>query len=59
MLGHASITTTQVYTHIADQQLRDVHKAFHWEEEKILTNHCLADKLGLLTKVGNFYFKLP
>ncbi|MBI4778872.1 tyrosine-type recombinase/integrase, partial [Candidatus Falkowbacteria bacterium] len=29
MLGHASITTTQVYTHITDQQLRDVHKAFH------------------------------
>jgi len=29
MLGHASITTTQVYTHVTDQQLRDVHKAFH------------------------------
>ena len=29
MLGHASITTTQVYTHITDQQLRDVYKAFH------------------------------
>ncbi len=29
MLGHASITTTQIYTHITDQQLRDVHKAFH------------------------------
>lgn len=29
MLGHASITTTQAYTHITDQQLRDVHKAFH------------------------------
>jgi len=29
MLGHSSITTTQVYTHITDQQLREVHKAFH------------------------------
>lgn len=29
MLGHASITTTQIYTHITNQQLRDVHKAFH------------------------------
>lgn len=29
MLGHASITTTQVYTHITDNQLRDVYKAFH------------------------------
>ncbi len=29
MLGHASITTTQVYTHITDQQLRKVHREFH------------------------------
>ncbi|MDO8617643.1 MAG: tyrosine-type recombinase/integrase [Candidatus Uhrbacteria bacterium] len=29
LLGHASITTTQIYTHITNQQLKDVHQAFH------------------------------
>jgi site-specific recombinase XerD len=29
MLGHVSITTTQIYTHVTNQQLKDVHKAFH------------------------------
>lgn len=34
LLGHASITTTQIYTHITNQQLRDVHKAFHGKTRK-------------------------
>lgn len=29
LLGHASITTTQIYTHITDAHLREVHKKFH------------------------------
>jgi len=29
MLGHASVTTTQIYTHVTDKQLREVHQKFH------------------------------
>ncbi len=29
MLGHASVTTTQIYTHVTDKQLREVHERFH------------------------------
>ncbi len=29
MLGHANIATTQVYTHVTDRQLRDIHKKYH------------------------------
>jgi site-specific recombinase XerD len=33
MLGHASITTTQVYTHVTNKQLKDIHKKFHGKTE--------------------------
>ena len=29
MLGHESIRTTQVYTHVTNRRLKEVHKAFH------------------------------
>jgi len=29
LLGHKNISTTQIYTHVTNKQLRDVHEAFH------------------------------
>ncbi len=29
MLGHASITTTQIYTHVTNKRLREIHAKFH------------------------------
>lgn len=29
LLGHASISTTQIYTHLTNKELREIHKTFH------------------------------
>ena len=29
MLGHKNVSTTQVYTHVTDRQLREMHERFH------------------------------
>lgn len=34
LLGHANIATTQVYTHVTDKHLQQVHKAFHGKRRK-------------------------
>ncbi|MCP6720153.1 MAG: tyrosine-type recombinase/integrase [Patescibacteria group bacterium] len=34
LLGHANISTTQVYTHLTNKDLRDIHEAFHARRRK-------------------------
>ncbi len=32
LLGHANISTTQIYTHFTDKQLKEIHKSFHGKQ---------------------------
>lgn len=34
LLGHSSVTTTQIYTHLTDQHLKEVHDKFHNKKSK-------------------------
>lgn len=34
MLGHANISTTQVYTHLTNKELKEIHQSFHGRRRK-------------------------
>lgn len=34
LLGHANITTTQIYTHVTNKELREIHQTFHARRRK-------------------------
>jgi len=34
LLGHANVSTTQIYTHLTNKELREVHEAFHGTRRK-------------------------
>lgn len=34
LLGHSNISTTQVYTHITNKQLKEIHESFHGKRRK-------------------------
>ncbi len=34
LLGHASVSTTQIYTHLTNKELKEVHQAFHGRRRK-------------------------
>ncbi len=34
LLGHANIATTQIYTHVTDTHLKEIHKSFHGKRRK-------------------------
>lgn len=44
LLGHSNVSTTQIYTHVTNKQLKDVHKAFHKDVEGSLSEASPPDE---------------
>lgn len=39
ILGHSSVTTTQIYTHVTNPQLKEIHQAFHARRRRSTTDN--------------------
>lgn len=35
LLGHSSITTTQIYTNLTDQHLKEIHQKYHGKKQRV------------------------
>ena len=44
LLGHSNVSTTQIYTHVTNKQLKDVHNAFHKDVEGSLSQAAPTDQ---------------
>lgn len=34
LLGHANVSTTQIYTHVTNRELKEIHRAFHGRQRR-------------------------